>query len=376
MAVYKEQDKKKYTKDGRSWYYVVYKNGKQYVSKKFKTKKEAQDEESLFKLKRDMPYNKPFNLIWNDYIHNLSKIRKQSTVHSYIKDYNNHINPYFSNMNISSIGIKNIREWAETIENKGISVSYMNKIHNILNQIFDFAIKNYNLTSNPSRIFGTFEQKNDKIISDKDKLRYITFEGFKKFINTIDNDMWKTFFTFAYYTGCRRGEIQALTWQDIDFVQNEIIIEKTLYEEVKGSINITSTKNNLNRKIKMSKTLRETLLQYKEQISKFTDFNETWFIFGNTRFLPKTTIYRYKHHYFKLSGVKEITMHEFRHSHVSLLINEYVATSKNKQMKIDSAKFFLMMSNRMGHTIQVMQDTYMHLFPTIQDEIVELLDNL
>ena len=38
--------------------------------------------------------------------------------------------------------------------------------------------------------------------------------------------------------------------------------------------------------------------------------------------------------------------------------------------------FFLIMSNRMGHTIQVMQDTYMHLFPTIPNEIVDLLDNL
>ena len=76
------------------------------------------------------------------------------------------------------------------------------------------------------------------------------------------------------------------------------------------------------------------------------------------------------------SNVKRITMHEFRHSHVSLLINEYVKASKEKNMKIDTAKFFLMMADRMGHTIQVMQDTYMHLFPTVQDEIVDLLNNL
>ena len=30
----------------------------------------------------------------------------------------------------------------------------------------------------------------------------------------------------------------------------------------------------------------------------------------------------------------------------------------------------------MDHTIEFMQKTYMHLFPTIQDEIVDLLDNL
>ena len=98
--------------------------------------------------------------------------------------------------------------------------------------------------------------------------------------------------------------------------------------------------------------------------------------FGNTRFLPKTTIDRNKDKYFELSGVRRITMHEFRHSHVSLLINEYVLRCREREMKVDTAKFFLMLSNRMGHTIQVMTDTYMHLFPTIQDEIVDILDSL
>lgn len=112
-------------------------------------------------------------------------------------------------------------------------------------------------------------------------------------------------------------------------------------------------------------------MNYKREVSKYTDSNENWFVFGNTIFLFETNINRYKYYYFNLSGVKEITMHEFRHSHVSLLINEYV-----KSGQTDTAKFFLMMSNRTGHTIQIMQETYMHLFPTIQDEIVDLLDNL
>lgn len=35
-----------------------------------------------------------------------------------------------------------------------------------------------------------------------------------------------------------------------------------------------------------------------------------------------------------------------------------------------------MMPNRMGHTIQVMQRTYIHSFSRIQDEIVNLLDEI
>lgn len=381
MAVYNEKDKSKWTKDGRHWYFrKSYRdfNGKlkYYKSKMFATKPEAEQEELLFVTKRDNPTLVKFSVVAADYFKKLELTRKQSTVYSYTKDYNNHILPYFVNLYINDINIRKVKDWAENLEKTGISVSYMNKIYNVLCNIFDYAIKNYNLRENPVRLYGPFQEKQDKIIKDEDKLRYITHDEFIKFISVIDVPLWKTFFTFAYYTGCRRGEMIALTWEDVNFNTNDISINKTLYEEVKGKTCITSTKNNLNRKIKMSKTLKDCLLQYKQEVMKYSDFSESWFIFGETRYLPKTTIARYKHKYFELSKVREITMHEFRHSHVSLLINEYVKTSKEKNMKIDTAKFFLMMSNRMGHTIQVMQDTYMHLFPTIQDEIVDLLDNL
>ena len=53
MAVYKDKNK---TKDGRSWYFKIYKkdyNGinKAYKSKRYLTKKDAQEAEALFRLK-------------------------------------------------------------------------------------------------------------------------------------------------------------------------------------------------------------------------------------------------------------------------------------------------------------------------------------
>ncbi len=381
MAARNEKDKSKWTNDGRHWYFrKTYRDfsGKRryFRSRMYKTKEEADDAEVIYLTNRDNPTLAKFSVVAADYFKKLETTRKQSTVYSYLKDYNNHILPYFANLHINDINIQKIKNWAESLEKAGISVSYMNKIYNILCNILDFAIKNYGLTDNSARIYGPFQEKRDKVIRDEEKLRYITFEEFTQFISVVDDIMWKAFFIFAYYTGCRRGEIIALTWNDINFDTNNISINKTLYEEVKGKTCITSTKNNLNRKIKMSKTLKDTMLQYKQEMMKYSDFSQNWFIFGNTRYLPKTTIARYKHKYFQLSGVREITMHEFRHSHVSLLINEYVKASNQKNMKVDTAKFFLMMSDRMGHTIQVMQDTYMHLFDSVQDEIVDLLDNL
>ena len=382
MAVYKNKNP---TKDGRCWYFKVYKkdfegNNKAFKSKRYLTKKEAIDEKALFILKRDNPNRKLFTLVAKDYFKELYETKKESTAYSYEVCYNKNILPYFKKYFIDEINVNSINNWKEKMIKKGFKLHYLNKLHNVFKRIFDFAIRNYGLKDNPVTIGERFQIKADDVITDDEKIRYLTLEEFQQFISVIDDILWKTFFIFLFYTGMRKGEVQALTWNDIDFEKNEIIVNKTLSVKVKKKLNnfdktpnfkVTSTKNNINRKIKMSKTLREQLQEYKKEVKKYTDYNNNWYVFGNSRFIAQTTIDNKKHLYFNLSGVHEITVHEFRHSHVSLLINEYV-----KSGQTDTVKFFLMMSNRMGHTIGVMQKTYMHLFPTIQNEIVDLLDNL
>lgn len=378
MAIYKDENK---TKDGRQYYFKVYKkdfegNNKQYKSKRYKKKEDAEEAERLFLMNRDNPLHKNFALVSNDYFNNLKTRRKESTYYSYKKDYDNHIFDFFKSKYIDNININDIKNWKDYIEKKNLSIGCMNKIYNVLKCIFDYAMKNYGITLNVVSICGRFEKTKDAVIQDSEKIRYITYDQFKQFISVIDESMFNVFFTFLYFTGMRKGEVQALTWNDIDFQNSQIIVNKTLTIKTSDLYKITNTKNSQNRRIKMSSSLKETLIKYKNEVSKYTDFNENWFVFGNSRFLPETTIARKKNLYFKKAELNPITIHEFRHSHVSLLINEYINTSKTKNMKIDTAKFFLMMSNRMGHTVEVMQRTYMHLFPTIQDEIVDLLDNL
>lgn len=374
MAVYKSKDK---TKDGRSWYFRIYMKDiigerKQYSSPKYFTKKDAQEEERLFISKSEYSIKEKFTTIAENYFSELKDKRKESTVYCNYKIYNVNIAPYFENFNsIEEIEIRHIKYWMDSISKKGYKYSYKSKLYILLNSIFKYAMANYGLKNNIVQIIGNFENNDDKAIEDKDKLRYITYEDFNILIDNIDNLMWKTFFIFLFLTGCRKGEVQALTWKDIDFNNNYISIYKTLSVKTSDHYKITNTKNKVNRKIQMSKKLKESLIEYKKEIIKYTDFNDDWFVFGNTRFLPQTTIDREKHKYFEIAGLKEITIHEFRHSHVSLCVNEYL-----KSGQTDSTKFFIMMSARMGHTIDTMQETYMHLFPTIQNEIVDLLDNL
>lgn len=382
MAVYKDENK---TKDGRSWYFKTYKkdfNGtnKAYKSKKYLRKTDAEEAERIFLMKRDNPLHKKFALVAKDYFDYIEKTRKASTYDTQFRDYNKHIKKYFENFYIDNIEITDLKNWMEKINKQNYSLNYSNKLYSTLSNILDYAITNFGLSDNKLKKIGRFQRKKDAIISNEEKLRYITFEQFEQFISVIDDPLWNTFFYFCYYTGMRKGEIVALKWTDIDFKNKIIHVNKTLYSKIKGktgdNVVINNTKNYINRDIKISSKLYDKLYAYKKIVEKYINYNENWYVFGNTTYLANATMDRIKDNAFIKCGIPKITMHEFRHSHVSLLINEYVKVSREKNMKIDTAKFFLMMSSRMGHTVDVMQKTYMHLFPTIQDEIVDLLDNL
>lgn len=385
MAFIQEKNKNKWTNDGRSWYYTYsyideHGDRKRSRSKLYKTKKEAKEEEAINILKKAPDNrNKNFHIVALDYFNELSQTRRKSTLYSYKKDYNNHIKPFFECYNIYKINTKVIKCWADEMKEKNISVTYCNKIYSILKNIFDYAMKYYDLELNPAKMFGRFKTEARKRVVVKDKIRYITKEDFEQFINVIDNPLYKMYFIFLFYTGCRRGEAGALTWKEVDFNKKEILICKTLSQDNIGGAVIQPPKNNKDRIIKMSKTLYDELLKYKRMVKRYSDFSENWFVFGNGIYLPRTTINRYKTKYFKRLNdgkkeneiIQEITVHEFRHSHVSLLVNEYL-----KSGQTDTTKFFVMMSDRLGHTVEEMQKTYLHLFPTIQNEIVDILDNL
>lgn len=374
MAVYKDKNK---TSDGRCWFFQMYKknyNNKKilYKSKRYLTKHEAEEAEAVFLLKRDNPATKKFGIVANDFFDKLQINTKQSTVQTYKEVYDKHICPFFAGYDLNDINIPLINNYREFIQKNDYSPNYLNKINNVINKILDFAVINYGLPSNPNKVLPRFKLDNTKVIKDEDRLRYITYEEFKQFISVVDDLTYKTIFSTLYYTGLRKGELFALKFSDI---QNDtIIVNKTLYAKIRGDYTITSTKNNQNRIVKMNKSLLELMNQYIAYMKSFTDYNDNWFLFGGTHYLSETTLNRYKHEYFVKSGLKnEITIHEFRHSAVSLLANEII---KKTNGDVDTTAFFLMMSKRFGHTPEVMQRTYMHFFKDNQDEIVNILDNL
>ena len=359
--IYKDTHK---TKDGRCYYFQVMIDRKLYKSKRYLTRKECVEAEALYKLKKASPDRLDFHIVAIAYFDNLKTYTKYSTIYTYQKDYNKHIYPYFHDKDIYSINALDYNLWFEEMSKKCLKSKYTNKINSLLRNIFNFAIQNYDLEHNP--VIKTFKEPKDKIITE-DKLRYITKEEFDKFISVIDDDMYKLLFETLFYTGMRKGELLCLTWNDVDLDNKCIKINKTLYKIHDNSP--TSNKTNQIRQIYLNNSFVQNLANYKANRMSFKDFSNDWFVFGDTLTLSTTTLERKKHYYFELSGVKEISIHEFRHSHVSNMVSLYLQSGNT-----DSTKFFIMMSQRLGHTIPVMQKTYMHLFPNTQDDLVSMMN--
>lgn len=376
MSVFKDKEK---TKDGRQWRFKVYYHNedgklKPYTSKRYLLKKEAEAAERVFKLNRDVPVKKRFDVVADDYFKDAYIRLKESTVNTYYSQYKNNILPYFKNKFIDEINVTDIENWKNKLIDRKIKTSTCNEYYVVFKEIFTYANRKFELNYNPVSLSGRFKRRNDEVIKTEEKLRYITYDEYCKLIDVIHDDLYHCLFLTFYFTGMREGEMQALTWNDIDFNRKIIIVNKTLSTNTKeGRYKITNTKNCLNREISMSRTLYAELKRYKEIVMKYDDFRSDWFVFGNGDFLSTYNMNKYRKQYFKEAGLEKrlITIHEFRHSHVSLCINEYIKSGQS-----DSTKFFLMMSQRMGHSLRVMQETYMHLFPSVQDNIVSLLDNL
>ena len=190
---------------------------------------------------------------------------------------------------------------------------------------------------------------------------YLTPEEFDKFISVINDDFWELFFSFAFFMGTRKAEQIALQWKDVDFVNHTVKIYKQLnLKGLKKDNLFIPTKNNIIRTISIPNKLWDMMIAHHNKSSKIMGFTDEFFIFGDNKHLSYTTIDRKKDYYFDLSKVKRITMHQFRHSHASLLISNNVSLN--------------VIAKRLGDTPDIVLKTYAHLFPQKEAEVLNILN--
>ncbi|MGE6618129.1 tyrosine-type recombinase/integrase [Bacillus mycoides] len=348
MVIYKDKE--------RGTYFFVVRvrqfdgTQKQVKRRGFKTKKEAREAEAKMLVEKETNSSLTFAQVADSYFDWYCQRRKQSSIDTIKNVIYNHLIPEFEKIKADSITAKHIMLYQNKIIST-YSAKHLKKIHTVLSSIFNFAIKFYGLTSNPARIVGNFEKESNK------RLNFWEFDEFKRFIEVVNDPIYKAFFSVLYYSGARKGELLALTWDDINFEENTIDINKTEYDR---QITKPKTKSS-NRIILLPKYAINLLKELKNHATVKAPLKNDYVVFGEFYKSIRSTLYKNYNEYISISGVKRILIHEFRHSHASYLINKGVSP--------------LVVAQRLGHSdVSTTLNTYSHLYPSKQAEAVAFME--
>lgn len=344
-AYYDEKTKTWFCK----FYYTDYTGAKRQKKKRgFKLQREAKEWERAFLEKQQGTPDMIFQALYDIYMEDMAHRLRPSTVESREHVFRNHILPYFKDKPINTITPTNIRAWQNQMIKKGYSDSYLLRIHKMMVTILNYAVKYYNLPSNPCSKAGGMGKPTHSI-------NFWTLDQYNAFIQYVEDIRARTAFQLLFYSGMRFGEAMALTLNDFDFQENAISITKTLHHKKGGGISGPPKTANSVRCVSMPETILQEIQEYANKIYGL-QASERIFMFTSS--LIRGNMKRCS----EKAGVPRIRIHDLRHSHVSLLIE--LGFSPH------------LIAERIGDTVQMVNDTYGHLYPSKHGEVADKLNQL
>lgn len=235
--------------------------------------------------------------------------------------------------------------------------------------MLNYAVKMEYILKNPLTILGNFK---DAEVFEKpaEKLHYYTPEQFLKYIAVARDTAvtcidwgYYVFFSIAFYTGARKGEINALKWSDID--GNIMHIRRSISQKIKGGDVETPPKNKSSyRDLQIPEPLMKILTEHKcrqQEASRL--FSDDYRVCGGDRPLRDTSIENKNKAFSKAAELPHIRIHDFRHTHASLLVNEGINIQE--------------IARRLGHSdVQMTWNTYSHLYPREEERAVNILNKI
>ena len=353
MPVYKDSTK-------NTWYvsirYKDWKGQSQRLFKRgFKTKKAAKKFETVFLMKIDGNLDMNFEDFVEIYFRDIEQRIKYNTLIMKQAVAEHNILPYFKQIKIADITPTMIMQWQnEMMQTKNrrhqrYSETTLKSIHSQLSAIFNHAVRYYHLESNPCKVVGRMESNETTTIN------FWTTNEYKKFSEVMmDKPLYYVLFEVLYWCGLRMGECLALTYEDINFRQKKLRINKS-YQRIKGEDVITSPKTKKSvREVEIPEFLVDELKDYTSSIYKLKKTDRIFPVYKNN-------IHRELERGCRIANVKKIRVHDLRHSHISLLIEKGFTA--------------LAIADRVGHETITITYRYAHLFPNKGREIANYLND-
>lgn len=167
---------------------------------------------------------------------------RDTTYADYMVQYNCHIRNSIGMCKIGNVKYSDIKcFYLNLIKEENLANASVKLIHNILRQVFQLAVRDGIIRSNPadgvlsdikSPSAITVNADRNMCNGEEEKVNVLTVKQQKEFINYVGNSPFYChlypIFTVMLGTGCRIGEVAGLTWNDVDLKNKNININHTV----------------------------------------------------------------------------------------------------------------------------------------------------
>ena len=217
---------------------------------------------------------------------------KDNTFQNYKYMYNTFVRPKFGKLKISQVKKSDVKRFYNYLaDERGLQASTIDSIHTVLHQVFDLAVDDGYIRSNPSeRVLKELKQAHCFQTEKRKALTVAEQELFLDYLrNTPQYRHWYPIFAVMLGTGLRVGEATGLRWCDIDLDEGLIDVNHTLVYYCHGpqkgcSFNVNTPKTKAGERVvpmlgfvkeaflEERENQKETGISCKASVDGYTDF--------------------------------------------------------------------------------------------------------
>ncbi|HHJ3548005.1 TPA: tyrosine-type recombinase/integrase [Enterococcus faecium] len=294
---------------------------------------------------------------------------KYNTYENYRFTIKNHINGYLGKKKLTDLSPALLQNFINAEFKKGYSKKTMTITHSVLNNALNMAVYPWGLIKQNPMLYVKIPKYEARPTTKKD-LKIISLEDFDHMLEiTPEGHPFYIPLNIGFYTGMRVGEVCGLTWDDVDFSNGTITVEKQMVKNDGAWVYGTPKTSSSNRTIFIGQTLLAILKKHKKQQLEnrmkygklYIDSNAVCTKEDGELVTPSVVKWNTR----RISNALSLSFnfHSLRHTHATLLLEN---GAKMKEI-----------SERLGHSrISITMDTYSHVTDKMRNETVDIMENL
>ena len=274
-----------------------------------------------------------------------------------------HIVPIIGHIQLQKLTAQQVKALYAKKLDEGLSTTTVNNLHGVLHKALEDAVKWELVVKNVSAIVDPPRRAHYEITA-------LTMEQAQKLLETAKGHNMEALFMLALTTGMRRGEILALKWQDVSFIEKTIQVRRTFTRTPGNRYVEAETKTKKSRRsIVLTQMVVDLLIQHRvRQAQARSEAGEHWqerdLVFCTslgTPLNPNKVLERFKT-LLKRAGLPHMRFHDLRHSAATILLTMRVHPKIVQEL--------------LGHNqISMTMDIYSHVLPTMQGAAMSQLND-